>query len=208
MTMRWPSRVRPSGVGLLTVIAVVLTAAVGGCGAGSAGTSAGASRALGGSAAPTFPDLAQTFTSPVNHYSIGYPAGGRVSAATIAAPIGVHTWDSDQPYVDNFIDTSGTGSITVVSAAIPAGTTPERWVADELTAHLSTGSAFPECAAAMTTEPILVDGVAGVIDTHCSPIDLGAVVTEKGRAYLIDLRGDPPDRGWFLKVLATVHLNP
>ena len=200
---------RPNGVALILTVGIGLQA---GCSTGAgAGASAGGGASPSAPASPTaliFPALTETFTSAINGYAIGYPKGQHITAATAPAPSGVHTWDSNAAYMDNFLDSFGTGSLTATSAAIPAGTTSEKWVADELAAHLLTGSAFPDCAKTMTTEPIVVDGVAGVIDTHCASIDLGAIVTSGGRAYLIDLRADPPDRTWFLKILATVHLQP
>lgn len=194
----------------------VMFAAFAGLLAGCA-TSTGPGTGAGGGASPTvpasptaltFPALTETFTSAVNGYSVGYPAGQHITAATAPAPVGVHTWDGNLPYMDNFLDSFGTGFLTATSAAIPTGTSPERWVADELAAHLLTGSAFPDCAKTMTTEPVVVDGAAGVIDTHCASVDLGAIVTSGGRAYLIDLRADPPDKAWFQKILATVRLKP
>jgi len=193
---------------ILAAIVGLLAGCTGGAGAGTAAAGGASPTAQASPTALVFPALTETFTSTVNGYSIGYPAGQHISAATAPAPMGVHTWDGNAAYMDNFLDSFGTGFLTATSAAIPAGTTANRWVADELAAHLLTGSAFPDCAKAMTTEPIVVAGAAGVIDTHCASIDLGAIVTSSGRAYLIDLRADPPDRTWFLKVLATVHLTP
>ena len=207
-----PGRGRPAQPRATALILAAVVGLVAGCATGSgagAGSGSGApSTAAASPTALTFPALTETFTSTVNGYSIGYPTGQHITAATAPAPVGVHTWDGNAAYMDNFLDSVGTGFLTATSAVIPTGTTPDRWVADELAAHLLTGSAFPDCAKTMTTEPIVVDGAAGVIDTHCASIDLGAIVTSGGRAYLIDLRADPPDRTWFLKVLATVRLMP
>ncbi|HEX6655707.1 MAG TPA: hypothetical protein VF153_05790, partial [Candidatus Limnocylindria bacterium] len=92
--------------------------------------------------------------------------------------------------------------LTIASQPI-GDSTPEEWVAD--------GLASEGCSA---TEPIAVDGAAGLIATNC---DAGvAAVTTDGRGYFFHLRrsdDDPSatsayDRAWFEVVLATVRLHP
>ena len=157
----------------------------------------------------TFPPPTETFSSTINGISIGYPLGQQVHGASQPVPWAVqHTWSPTDPWVDNFLDTVGTGLINVVALPIPVGATPDKWVADELAASLLTTSSFPACGKTMSTERVTVDGVSGVIDTHCSVSDLTAIVTTGGIAYVIDLRADPPDKAWFLRLLATVKLHP
>jgi hypothetical protein len=155
-----------------------------------------------------FPALTGSFTSPIGGYSIAYPEGARVIAATEVIAPGLHSWNPDQPWVDSILDPSGYGQWNIVSAPIPVGTTAEEWLADDLDASLLTGSGFPKCGSTMTTEPITVDGVAGTIDTHCPTVYMDAIVISGRRAYMFFLLVDNPNLTWFRTMLATVQLDP
>jgi hypothetical protein len=139
---------------------------------------------------------------------MSYPGGARVITATEVIAPGQHSWNPDQPWVDSILDRSGYGQWSMVSAPIPDGMTPEQWLADQLAASMLTGSGFPACGPAMTTEPIVIDGVAGTIDTHCPTVTMDAIVTIGGRAYVFNLAADTLNLTWLRTVLATVQLDP
>jgi hypothetical protein len=195
---------RRRGIEALAAIAIALT--LSGCsGQGLAGPSSAA-------AAPSPSDdpaaLTMRFTSSVGGYSILLPAADEVLAAKTSVAPGVFTWGSDDPGVDSVLDGVGKGTLVLVSAPIPAGMTGDQWIAKELDAELTSGSGFEACAKTTMTEPVVIDGVQGVIDIHCRTIALLAIATTGGRAYTIDIRADPPDAAWFHAVLATMRLDP
>ena len=155
-----------------------------------------------------FPALTGRFTSPLGGYSMSYPAGAIVDPATEVIAPGLHTWNPDQPWVENILDRSGFGQWTMVSAPIPDGVTAEQWLADDLASSLLSGSVSPACGPTMVTEPIVIGGVEGAIDVHCPTLSLDALVTSGGRAYAFSLEVDNPSMAWFRTVLATVQLDP
>jgi hypothetical protein len=155
-----------------------------------------------------FPALTGRFTSPLGGYSISYPDGASVDAATEVIAPGLHSWNPDQPWVDNILDRSGFGQWTIVSAPIPDGTTAAQWLADELDTSLLSGTGFPACGPTMVTEAIVIGGVDGTIDVHCPTISIDAIVSTGGRAYVFGLATDNPNMTWFRAVLATVQLDP
>ena len=88
-------------------------------------------------------------------------------------------------------------------ASQPLGdATPEEWLAAQMAGEEG-------CA---VTEPIDVDGAAGLIGARCDVV----AVTTAGRGYWIQLytSGDDPaavapfDRAWFEEFLDTVELDP
>jgi hypothetical protein len=151
------------------------------------------------------PPLTESFTSTQHGIALSYPEGWTARAAT-------EPW-TEQPGVPQFLhpgfdvllDPVHDGELFLWITSRPTGdSTPEDWVA--------TAMAEWECT---TTEPIVVDGAAGMIAaTGCHEL---AAVTTAGRAYEIGLyhgssgerRPDPTySRAWFEEVLATVQLHP
>jgi hypothetical protein len=148
------------------------------------------------------PPLTETFTSERHGISFSYPSGWVTRPAT-------EPWTTSVP---DFISTDGDivhdpireGNLWIVVASQPIGdSTPEEWVGETITFD-------DECAA---TEPIAVDGAAGLIGVdRCRR----AAVTTDGRGYVIWLyttTDDPSlavtyDRAYFEEVLATVKLQP
>lgn len=152
------------------------------------------------------PRLTQTFTSPLNGFSIGYPSGQSIQAATRTANVDQRASSPDDPWVDNIIDILGTGLVSVWS--VPLTGTPEQRMADELADSLLTTSGFAVCGSTMTTVPVVIDGHAGTIDTHCDAAYLDAFAILGGREYRISLQADPPNMDWFQEILASVRLHP
>ena len=152
-------------------------------------------------ASPTAPPaLTETFVSPMNGISVGYPKGWTARAATEKWT--TTDWGFDQPTVDIIYDPSmddGHLFMSLGSQQLGA-TTADKWIADQM--------AFAECT---TPVPITVDGASG---SACG--DKFAVVSKGDRGYMILLytSGDEGwldsvyDRAWFEKILATVKLNP
>jgi hypothetical protein len=148
------------------------------------------------------PELGQTFTSPINGLSIAHPAGWTVRAAT--EPWVTGGAEDDKPWVDTVTDGPTTGASTflvIASQQFPAGG-GDQWSADYLA-----GNTRNPCGA-MVTEPVRVDGVAGVIDLHCPMFYYEAILTGPDRGYAIALYGPTPDLEWFKQILATVKLHP
>jgi hypothetical protein len=154
----------------------------------------------------TFPSLTQTFTSPLGGFSIGYPAGQLVDPATETADAALRASSPDDPWADNILDVLGTGLVTIWS--VPLDETPEQRIADELADSMLNGSGLPVCGPTMTTVPVVIDGIEGIIDTHCAGASLDAMVITGGREYVISLQRDPPSMDWFLEILASVQLQP
>jgi len=158
------------------------------------------------SASPTTaPPLSQSFTSSLNGISMSYPAGWKAQAAT-------KPWTNKTfPVVflankqaDFLYDPTLRDHLFLNFASQPIGNaTPEAWVARQMASDEG-------CA---DTEPITVDGAAGLIGTGGCTI---AVVTTDGRGYWIQVltSGDEAwlgtafDRAWFEDLLATVQLHP
>jgi hypothetical protein len=55
---------------------------------------------------------------------------------------------------------------------------------------------------------VVVDGIAGYIDTHCAGFSLVAEVANGSRAYALEVMADHPNMATFRDVLATVRLSP
>lgn len=160
-------------------------------------------------AKPGLPQLTETFVSPLGGYSIGYVAGAQIDPATATLAAGNFTYGPDDPWVDAILDPNQGPNWDIVSWPVPAGMTPDEWIAAALDANLLTTSAFPVCATSMTTEPIVIDGVEGVIDTHCAAVGYQAFVVDGGRGYSFDIRVvEPVDIAWFRDAMTTVRLDP
>jgi hypothetical protein len=159
----------------------------------------------GGPASPALPPLSSVFTSPVNGYSISYPADWKVTTATEWWASGSTTFNPDDPSVDSF---SGPNvAIYVVSQKIAGGTAPTAWLDKYLSDSELNDSTRPDCAV-VKTQPVVVDGAAGVVNYSCSAVLIDATVTAGGRGYVFSLQGDSPDKAWLLEVLKTVKLHP
>jgi hypothetical protein len=150
------------------------------------------------------PPLTQTFTSQVHGFSVSYPEGWTARAAT-------EPW-TDRPGEHQFIhpgfdvlaDPVLTDHLFLHFVSHPIGdSTPDEWVAAQMAVD-------ERCT---TTEPIVVDGVTGLIYANdCYTV----AVATAGRGYSISLlRSDddpvvvaPYERAWFEEVLSTVQLHP
>jgi hypothetical protein len=156
------------------------------------------------------PSLTQTFTSTQHGYSISYPEGWTAQAATEPWTASTFPLEWGQPHADWLSDPIQESNLFLALASQPIGdATPEDWAA----AVIGSGEGYSGSEGCMTTEPIAVDGSAGLIGTgDCNVV----VVTAADRGYWIQLytSGDDPsavapyDRAWFEEVLATVQLTP
>jgi hypothetical protein len=145
--------------------------------------------------------LTQAFTSALHGISLAYPEGWTAQPAT-------QPWTGAQanfgePPADFLYDPALTDHLFLSIASQPIGnSTPDEWVAQELTLY--------ECT---ESESITVDGATGLIGA--GDCNVTAVSTD-GRGYVVALytSGDEPwisvayDRAWFEEVLGTVQLNP
>lgn len=147
------------------------------------------------------PPLTQQFTSTLKGFSMSYPEGWTAQAAT-EPWTGIQANFGDPP-ADFLYDPALTDHLFLSIASRPIGeSTPDEWVAQELTLH--------ECT---ESEPTVVDAAAGLIGAADCNV---AAVTTDGRGYVFALytSGDEPwlsttyDRAWFEEVLATVQLHP
>ncbi len=185
------------GIGL-----AVLRPSTSGPGGPAVQPSASPSAAPGSSAPPA---LTAQFVSAVNGYSIAYPAQWKVTAASRSWASGSLTSNPDDGTADAFNGTNV--AIYVVSQKLAADTTPAKRTQTFLASLDLNATRLPECTVAKS-EPIVVDGVAGVMDVTCPSRVIDAIVISGGRAYDFTLGGDPPDKTWFLEVLKMVKLHP
>jgi hypothetical protein len=156
---------------------------------------------------PSTPPLNQTFTSQLHGISVSYPEGWIVQAATEPWTDGTHQANATDTFADDLYDPVLEDHLFLSFASQPLGdSTPDEWVAEQM------GGACSDTEPISATEPIEVDGAAGLI-RDC---DLMVAVTTASRGYWIILRAsqdDPSavaayDRAFFEKVLATVQLQP
>jgi hypothetical protein len=155
---------------------------------------------------PVIPALDKTFTSMVAGYSLTYPSslGLTVASAQKAWTSGYDT--SDDTIKDVFV---GQSSFDGTSTKIPPGMTFDQWYA-AFEAAVPSGT----CGAPPSTpEVVLVDGVAGRLDTRCPASRLEVVVPDGGRAYVFTFHGrvnpsGPANRPFFSALLDTVRLTP
>jgi hypothetical protein len=164
------------------------------------GASAGPSAGLSG-----LPALTKDFTSAVNGFSIRYPGEWKATSATTTWPTGMMTSDSDHPYTDAF--NGSNQAIYVISQKLAAATDPAAWIKEYQQGQELNYSRLPACTV-VKTEPIVVDGVTGVMDTTCPTDIFDVVLITGGRAYDISFQGQPPDKAWALDVLKTLKLHP
>jgi hypothetical protein len=144
--------------------------------------------------------LTQTFTSRMNGFSVSYPEGWIVRAATEPWTESPGVAQFSDPGVDVLQDPMVGDHLFLYIASRPIGDlTPEVWVATRVGAGT----------------PFAVDGATGLIGNADSCCEVA--VTTAGRGYWIGLYtnyGERPaapasyDRAWFEEVLATVQLHP
>jgi hypothetical protein len=182
---RWP-------VALIAFVGIV-------CGCQSPGTGAG-------SAPPAAPvlGLTETFTSPLNGFTIKYPVifKGRVATEALkgaAAPL------IDSAAVDQL--SSGSGAFVVMAAAdIEMGATLDEWTAE-------TALAF--CGVPSSSESLTLDGELATLTSFSSchgPFHQWVTSVRHGRGYHViwaNERGtEAADRALFLDMLATFQFGP
>ncbi|HUQ43670.1 MAG TPA: hypothetical protein VM451_04560 [Candidatus Limnocylindria bacterium] len=147
------------------------------------------------------PQLTGTFTSPQYGYSLSYPQGWGIHAATELWTEGVLP-EFGGPEADTVFDVGLEDHLFVGAASqVLNGQTLVAWQGDFLTTE--------GCGA---TESIVVDGANGVIGRDC---DI-ALVEAGGRGYIFGLWSSSDDRqlldldthALFRSVLATVQLQP
>jgi hypothetical protein len=150
------------------------------------------------------PPLSGSFTSTLHGYSLSYPEGWDVQAATEPWTDSRFNLLIGEPHADWLSDPILVDHLFLTVASQPIGeSTPEEW-ADEM---MATDEGCP------TSEAVVVDGASGLIGTDGCEL---ALVTSSGRGYWIHLlksEDDPSavapyDRAWFEEVLATVQLHP
>jgi hypothetical protein len=146
------------------------------------------------------PALTQPFTSDFHGISISGPAGWSTRKAT-------ETWTTSIPFFKSeFADvlyddsTENLKFIGLASQAL-AGRSADEWIT-----QVSTDPTWgPLCTP--QTEPLTVDGAAGILVAFCPGGLLYALVTTEDRGYIVVLHG-VGDRPWFDEILATVQLSP
>jgi len=158
------------------------------------------------------PDLTETFVSTRNGFSVRYPAGWSIKAATASwlpntfLPIG-------SPALDE-LKIQGGARLVGASQPLGAGQTEASWLA-------AFGQEYylRRCSGDRAAWPrVMVDGRSGYLDLNACPlpadeslstpdIAFDAIVFAGGRAYRIGLDG-AVDLGDFERVMATVRLDP
>jgi hypothetical protein len=98
-------------------------------------------------------------------------------------------------------DGSGRSKFVTVASQPLGTTTVEAWI-EEISTHAGWGD-----TCAISSDPVTVDGVAGVLVIHCPDDVPSALVVAEGRGYLIVGYAQPSLEA-FLDVLATVQLSP
>lgn len=148
--------------------------------------------------------LTQAFTSKVHGISMSYPEGWIVRAATEPWTPRPDLYQFIHPGFDVLHDPVLTDHLFLDIMSHPIGdSTPADWVAARLAGDGG-------CSA---TEPITVDGAAGLIGAGDCKI---VAITTAGRGYTIELTASvddpaavaPYDMAWFKDVVATVKLHP
>ena len=149
---------------------------------------------------PTAAALNKRFRSPLMKIEVGYPGLWTVKPATVAST-GVEGNFGD-PNIDTIYEPNLQDHLFLALRSSPLGSqTAEEWLAAQ--------AVVTECP---STTPTTVDGNAGTIGNECDV----ALAVKGDRGYVIHLytSGDEPwvdqvyNRAWFLKVLATVKLDP
>ena len=149
------------------------------------------------------PALDATFTSTVHGYSIDYPGGWNVSAATVA-------WDARLSELDDLtadlLLNGDIGDFRIASTLLPDGVDTDAWIGQWLT------EANSPCAPARATlAEIVIDGQPGRVRTSCGAVE--ATVVADGRVYMFGMSVDRSTpgvsaRAVFEAMIATVQLMP
>jgi hypothetical protein len=148
---------------------------------------------------PTLPPLTQSYTSTIHGFSIQYPDGWVARPATEAWTGGIPAGGS--PAVDNLSDGSVTSKFVAVASQPLGETTADAWT-EEFSTHAEWGD-----TCAITTEPVTVDGVSGVLVIHCPDDTPSAFLVAEGRGYII-IGYNLGSLQAFQDVLETVQLSP
>lgn len=159
------------------------------------------------------PALSETFVSPRNGFSLGYPAGWSVTPATADWPPNTFL-PLGNPALDD-LRRAGEARLVVASQPLAAGQTEAAWLAAFV--HPFTGPVV--CATDPATSPRLpIGGQSGYLDTPGCPLpadtnfsnpdlEYSAIVFAGGRVYRFSLDGNV-DLAYFQAILATVVLDP
>lgn len=148
--------------------------------------------------------LTQSFTSTVHGISLSYPEEWRARAASEPWTARPDLYQFIDPGFDVLYHPTLTDHLFVEIVSHPvADSTPADWVAAQLAGD----------GGCQATEPITVDGAAGLIGAGDCKI---AAITKGGRGYRIALTASqddpaavaPYDMVWFQEVLSTVKLHP
>ena len=165
-----------------------------------------------GSAIPV-PVLTETFASPRNGFSVKYPAGWTVTAATAAWPANTFL-PLGNPALDD-LERKGEARLVAASQPLAAGQTEAAWLAAFV--HPFTGPVA--CATDPATSPRLpIGGQSGYLDTPGCPLpadtkfstpdlEFSAIVFSGRRVYRFSLDGNV-DLAYFKAVMATIVLDP
>jgi hypothetical protein len=154
--------------------------------------------------------LTEIFTSPRYGYSVHYPSGGTVKAASKSWSAGTqNAWGSginDELKFQDPQSASGTVRFSGASQPLAQGQTADQWIA-----------AYASGAATSSWPTVTIGGQTGRIDSDGVPAKGGtvspggvmydAVVVSGNRAYNFNMDGIV-DRPMFEAFLATVVLDP
>jgi hypothetical protein len=148
----------------------------------------------------SYPPLTGAFTSGMFGISLAYPAGWLATPAQVP-------WDSNlqsdcEPACIDEIAELGDDNAFIRIYSEPLGSASGAAWTTEILSDPLWGDTCPP-----TTEPVTIDGTAGLIAVHCPDAMLNGLVTAGGRGYLIVHYGTP-DVAWFKQLLATVQLDP
>jgi hypothetical protein len=152
----------------------------------------------GPSQSPSLPSLTESFTSTIHGISISYPAGWVARAAT-------EPWTTSLPLqgpaADLIHEPSNDNIFLSLSSQPLAGRSGEEWAAEI--------SGTPEWSDSCNppSEPLTVDGNAGVLYFHCDGTP-SALTWTSDRGYLIVLYGVEDSTTWFRQITDTARLQP
>jgi hypothetical protein len=147
-----------------------------------------------------YPPLTGSFTSDLFGISLAYPAGWIATPAQVPWDSNLQS-DCEPACIDEIAEPGPDNAFIRIVAEPLAGSTGEAWM-DEILADPIWEDTCPP-----TTEPVTIDGVAGLIAVHCPEAAVNGLLAAGGYGYLIVFYGDP-DVAWFRQVLATVQLHP
>jgi hypothetical protein len=152
--------------------------------------------------AADIPELTQTYVSSLNGFSIGYPDGFEIQAAT-------EVWNprvNQEDYAQfDFMSNPPLAFFRGSSTEVPDGVSVDEWV-DLSVVHYEPGSS---CGAPRSELPeFTIDGQSGRITLDC-PGEIEATVVVGGRLYLFTLGSDASNsREIFDAWASTIDLRP